>query len=269
MIMIALLLGCRPPAEGAAADTGQPSLEVQTLSDDSPYTSHFDRYIDVFGVRLLAAPDVPDDKITHAATITAEYLDNDEDGIADDPPVVTALSEERAVILMFANADAMEGSGLFWQGWMNDVFAQDLAADETAPEGEFDASYEEVLHLIQTAGWAQVYAEVGTEEGTELAEAMDIARGGHFESIPEPYPSAAWYHYDDTTCDYECMATEYFYWAMTSLLGVQAGRCGEIDDEWELCTADDVRGTDTAITALLEGGAVPLPTVAPDGVYTP
>ena len=86
---------------------------------------------------------------------------------------------------------------------------------------------------------------------------------------PDIYKRCAGYHYDDTTCDYECMATEYFYWAMTSLLGVQAGRCGEIDHEWELCTADDVRGTDTAITALLEGGAVPLPTVAPDGVYTP
>ncbi len=269
MLLISLILGCQPPPEGAAADTGQPSLEVLTLPDDSPYTSHFDRYIDAYGVRLLAAPDVPDDKLTHAATITAEYLDNDEDGAADDPAVVASLSEERAVILMFATADALESSGVFWRRWMRDVFAQDLAADETAPANHFDASYEEILHLIQNAGWAMVYPELGTEEGTALAEAMDTARGGHFESIPDPYPSEAWYHYDDETCEYECMGTEYFYWAMTSLLGIQADRCDEIEHEWELCTAADVRDTDAAVTALLEDGSFGLPTTAPDGEYAP
>lgn len=36
------------------------------------------------------------------------------------------------------------------------------------------------------------------------------------------YPSCTGkYHYDDTTCDYNCMSTEFMYWALTSYLGAQ------------------------------------------------
>ena len=50
---------------------------------------------------------------------------------------------------------------------------------------------------------------------------MDKARGGQFTEIPNQYPSSAWYTYDDETCDYKCMSTEYIYWALTSILGGQ------------------------------------------------
>ena len=64
------------------------------------------------------------------------------------------------------------------------------------------------------------------------------------------------------------MATEYFYWGLTSLLGAQADRCEEIAHEWELCTASSMRETDTALTALFTDGRYTLPTVLPDGNYT-
>ena len=90
-------------------------------------------------------------------------------------------------------------------------------------------------------------------------------------SIPNPYPAEAWYHYDDWTCDYGCMATEYVYWALTSLLGGQSypGRCDAIDHEWELCTPEQVMATDVAVTALLQESGYVLPTVLPDGTYEP
>jgi len=50
---------------------------------------------------------------------------------------------------------------------------------------------------------------------------MDIARGGHFKKIPHKYPEIAWYTYDDRTCKYDCMATEYIYWELPSMLGAQ------------------------------------------------
>ncbi len=50
---------------------------------------------------------------------------------------------------------------------------------------------------------------------------MDIARGGHFTSVPTTYPSNAIYHYYDRTCEYDCMGTEFIYWALTSLLNGQ------------------------------------------------
>ena len=59
----------------------------------------------------------------------------------------------------------------------------------------------------------------GEGTGSKLDAAMDIARGGKFTSIPNPYPSGAWYTYDDETCTYNCQAGEYIYWATNTALG--------------------------------------------------
>ena len=108
---------------------------------------------------------------------------------------------------------------------------QDLGADETVLEwhtthsGRFDASIEEVWHLVTHVGYANAYPDIfGEREGTKVANAMDIARGGRFTTIPNYYPNNAWYTYNDKTCDYNCMVTEYVYWAMTSILGTQENR---------------------------------------------
>ena len=70
---------------------------------------------------------------------------------------------------------------------------------------------------------------------------MDIARGGQWLNVPSSYPDEAWYHYDDESCDYACMITEYFYWSLTSLLGAQRNRYDEISHEWELHTPDKMK----------------------------
>eukprot|EP00666_Eupelagonemidae_sp_cell4sb_P000715 gene715-13661_t len=49
------------------------------------------------------------------------------------------------------------------------------------------------------------------------------------------------FHYSDRTCDFACLASEYEWWSITSLLGGQdgsqgapnKGRCEDIADEWE------------------------------------
>jgi len=129
-----------------------------------------------------------------------------------------------------------------------------------------------VLHLVTSRGYSRVYpADLGEQSGSTLTDAMDLARGGHFVSVPTSYPDEAWYHYDDPTCDYECMATEYFYWALTSMLGAQdyPGRCDDIAVEWEPCTRALVESMDPAVFALLSDAAWSLPTVLPDGSYSP
>ena len=63
------------------------------------------------------------------------------------------------------------------------------------------------------------------------------------------------------------MATEYIYWAMTSVLGAQETRAHEIQQEWKLNTEVKVRETDKAIYALLTDPTYVFPTVLPDGTY--
>lgn len=136
---------------------------------------------------------------------------------------------------------------------------QDLYEMETHPKysakkGEpFDAALEEVLHYI-TNGYAATMPEAFavSGKGSKLTAAMDKARGGSFKGAPpKKYPAGAWYSYSDETCTYNCQAVEYFYWALTSMLGGQKNRFGDIGHEWALVTRAKVEEKDKDIFALL------------------
>ena len=158
-----------------------------------------------------------------------------------------------------------------------------LYEEETNPSGSrFDASLEEILHLITMIGYADAYPDVfGEFSGSKVAKLMDEARGGHFEededwdedsgrgngAVPNSYSSDSWYHYDDETCSYACMITEYMYWSLTSILGAQKDRCSKINGEWELCTKELVDEGDHELYHLLTDPQYKLATILPDGTY--
>ncbi len=188
------------------------------------------------------------------------------------PGLLEKLLENRAMLMMGAHGEEFEELGLWETDVPDEWGGQDLYGQETNPADGFDAALEEVLHLLSVWGYEHAYPDgLGSEPTTLLTEAMDIARGGHFESIPNPYPEQAWYHYDDWTCDYRCMAVEYFYWALTTKLGAQSDpeRCEWISNEWALCTPNQLESGDTLIWALLTDPTYKLPTVLPDGDYSP
>jgi hypothetical protein len=229
----------------------------------------FSRKVVVFGIDIYAVAKVSDDKLLHAANVMAQYLDNNEDGIVDNQVVLDKMIENKAFVIMWKkerdlNIEPPAGRE-----------GQDLGNDETNPDfvangniGIFDASLEEIWHIITHAGYANAYPNVfGENAGTSISNAMDIARSGYFINIPNQYPNDAWYSYDDATCDYECQVTEYFYWAMTSILGAQENRLDEIEHEWKLNTKQKVLHTDTTIYKLLTDPQFCFPTVLPDGTY--
>jgi len=264
--------------DNPAGPTDCSALRIDELAETGPLSglgSYFDRQVHVFGVHLVAAASVSDRKLLHAAGVMAQYLDNDEDGSPDDARVVEEMTRANALLVMFGTEEELEASGIFEDASVRDFQIQDLYASETHPDGSsaetgFDASLEEVLHLISSAGWSAAYPEAfGEESGSRLTDAMDTARGGRFTSLPPSYPAAAWYHYDDPSCDYRCMATEYFYWSLTSILGAQdyPGRCEEIADEWELCSAQRVESGDEMVHRLLTDPSIALPNQVPDGNY--
>ena len=234
----------------------------------------FTQHASIFGVDVIATRGVPQDKLLHAVHVLAQYLDNDEDGEADDGRVLAALRERGALLVMGSaeeDFEELEYRDLERAGF---ELSQDLYALETHPAGSslsggFDYALEEVWHLV-SFGWAETYPEVfAFERGSRLAAAMDLARGGYHRRIPRRYPPEAWYSYYDRTCDYGCQVAEYFYWTLTSKLGAQCypGRAGEIDEEWRLTTPGELEKGDRAVWSLLDDQSWKLPQVIPDGSY--
>ena len=232
--------------------------------------SSFNKKVIVFGIDLYAVREVEDAKLLHAANVMAQYLDNDEDGLIDNQLVLNKMLGNKAFLVMWKKKKDLNirpPSGRI---------GQDLGNDETNPSfvsngntGRFDATLEEVLHLINNAGHSYAYPETfGKNQKSALSKAMDVARGGRFFKIPSIYPANAWFSYYDSTCDYEtCQTIEYLYWALTSILGAQENRLNEIGKEWKLNTVDLLENTDNEIFELLTNPIYNLPTILPDGSY--
>lgn len=274
-LLLIFLIGTVP----ILAQDSDTVLEITDLPDGLPDAfDAFEQYVNVFGVHVVADERVDADKVLHAAGVLAQYLDNDQDGEVDNEDVLEEMLDFDATLFMFDDEDR-EMDEFFDQIERSfdpeDIAMQPLFGFETHPEGSrdegrFDATLEEVLHLITYAGYSQAYPDVwGEEPDTEVANAMDIARGGFFERVPNRYPDDAWYTYYDRTCDYPCQITEYIYWSLTSLLGAQdfPGRLEEIEEEWRLNTPELVESQDPAIYDLLTDPIYAFPTTLPDGNY--
>eukprot|EP00962_Isochrysis_galbana_P024605 scaffold7552_cov112-Isochrysis_galbana.AAC.1 len=183
--------------------------------------------------------------------VLAAYLDNDQDGCADDPNMLTSGlhlglklpgSGTRTQVVnglallpklqIAEHANRSRAASRLYAG------LQELFADEMRPEcsGErgvrpspsaedeecFDASLEEVLHLVTTAGLAEAYpATWGEAGGSAVAELMDASRGGRFSRTPARYPPSAVFCFSDRGCDYACQVSEFVYWVATTARGAQ------------------------------------------------
>jgi hypothetical protein len=283
LLLLALLLsGCGKSKLDEEADGAKSQVIVENaiaVRELPPavggLSGTFNQYVNVFGVHIVATDDVPRDRLLHAANVMAQYLDNNGNSLPDNHMVVAQMIAHDALIIMPAT---QSGARLLYLKLPFHILragvGQELYGEETVPPGQigifggFDASLEEILHLITNAGYAQAYPETfDSMYESELLRLSDQARGGRFDSPPEIYPAEAWFHYDDETCDRACNADEYFYWALTTLLGGQMHRCEEIAREWEPCTAEQLREVDPEIVALLTDSQWQLPTELPNGRY--
>ena len=238
------------------------SEDLQKAIDD-----FFPKQEKVFGVKIIGTENTPLEKINMAANILNQWLDNNNDGNPDNNLVINALIKNNATLIMGQSEDDLE----FFLENLIDVLENtniDIENFESTLVGlissEPNVAYlEEILHLVTQVGYANAYPEVfGEFKGSSISKAMDVARGGYFETVPEIYPNSSWYHYYDKSCDYACMITEYFYWSLTSLLGAQINRYDEISEEWELNTPNKMT-KDKLIMELLKDEKYQIPNRLP------
>ena len=243
-----------------------------------PAFSIFSKYVNMLDIiHIYAESNISDEKVLHVAAVAAELLDNDEDGNVDDPLIEASLIELNTIMPIFQSENG-NSIDTFFDNLDDDgclgavLFRNEIDPNQPGHWGD-DATVEEVLHTINSCGHVEVYPSLYALEpnSSDLTAAMDMARGGQFINIPDPYPDEAWYHYDDWTCEYDCMAMEYLYWCIVTNMGILADEqtCAGIANEWEPCTPELFESTDTLMFNLVTNPENMLPQLAPDGNYCP
>ena len=261
-------------------------------------SSSFTKGLTVFGISLLATSGVSDAKLLHAANVTAELLDNDENGTVDNTCVVAKLNDLSTYVTMY-NTDSSE----FNTDTLVDAEVTkmtSLGANETvdnyADNVSHDASIEEIFHLITQYGYSNVYPTVFGELNTStatMAQAMDVARGSTTPqrdlsagdnstgwdynntdcstagSVDNTSNDKAWYFYADKTADYQTMQTEYMYWSVSSKFGMHDSAAGltKASTEWCPNTKAKLLAQDPTIYNLIDNSTYAFPTVLPNASY--
>jgi len=250
---------------------------IEANSNNSLAFSGFTKFVSVLDCfQVYAEPSISDAKILHAAAVAAELIDNNEDGIVDDVLLKNELSASGALIPIFST-EGSNAENIFFNNYNGNGAAAVLYKNEMNPNQTgiwgADATVEEVIHVINAVGHTAIYPSAFelSPNSSLMTTAMDVARGGQFLTIPNPYPANAWYHYDDFTCDYGCMAIEYMYWAIVSHMGIldNPSTCAGIANEWEPCTPALFQSTDVLMYNLITDPQYLLPQVAPEGNYCP
>ena len=257
--------------------------EVCFEIEDNPNPNHpafsiFSKYVNVLNcIHVYAESNITDEKVLHVAAVAAELLDNDEDGNVDNPLIEASLIELNTIMPVFQSENG-NSIDTFFDNLEDDgclgavLFRNEIDPSQPGHWGD-DATVEEVLHTINSCGHVEVYPSLYALEpnSSYLTDAMDLARGGQFINIPDPYPEEAWYHYDDWSCEYDCMAMEYLYWCIVTNMGILADgeTCSGIANEWEPCTPELFESTDTLMFNLVTNPENMLPQLAPDGNYCP
>ena len=276
MIVRFLLFALAAPCSVLAQNTVCFEIESNPNSND-PALASFTKYIRVLDcLSIYAESSISDAKVLHAAAVAAELLDNNEDGVADDLLIQNELMSQEALMPLFSS-EGSEAEEAFMDNYDGEGVSAVLYNDEIDPSqpGHWgdDASVEEILHTINHVGHTYIYPDAfGLEPNSStLSAAMDLARAGQFLEVPNTYPDAAWYHYDDETCSYECMAIEYLYWAIVSAMGIldDPQTAAGIANEWEPYSPELLQTMDPQVHALITNPAFLLPLNAPDGNYCP
>ena len=177
-------------------------------------TKIFDKGAIVFESMLICGTSmVPQEKIAHAANVAAQWLDNNQDGVVDNPAVLEELKKNKATLLMsemgFSEIFMIKNFAEIEKGGF---FIQDLYAEETNNPNQRDASQEEIHHLIWGAGFASVYPEVFDDQSRD----SEIYAAWKFSD------KKGYYRYDDPTCDDFCKTMEHLYKATAALLNSSA-----------------------------------------------
>lgn len=240
-------------------------------SGNSKLTQYCHKHVNVFGITVCVTKkswEASSAKADHVANVVAQYIDNDEDGVADDTALPAQFASTNSILIYhnkdsdrftsrelafinhgaLASCDYTSTQNLFqtevitnscavpenrgavssdrstWQ----DKFSSTTDANGNTCDTTFDATIEEVLHLVNSAGTDVLYNSIwGAATESTVGGYLDTLKGdcgnGYSGDYKDPTltPETCSYSYDDGTCDASCIVIEGIYWSLTTYLGAQ------------------------------------------------
>ena len=102
-------------------------LNIETNPNpNDPALGLFSKYVNVLDcIHIYAVSSITDEKVLHVAAVAAELIDNNEDGIVDDPNIESELNNNITVMPIFhsensrLNEPAFELKGMTKNRWIN------------------------------------------------------------------------------------------------------------------------------------------------------
>ena len=218
----------------------------------------YDKSAVVFdAVVICGTSGVSQDKLDHASAVAAQWLDNDQDGVVDEPRLLAQLEMTEPAVLMTEN-----GIGV-WSGIRTLIAkrgiagTQDLGAQETNPNGgRRDAAPEEIHHVIMNNGWQRLLPDTFSEVDADNSVLRQAWQQAETEEL---------YSYDDPTCDSTCKVTEFVYLATAAYLGSDADLQ---TDELRIQDQQQLRESAPTVVEIFESSDYTYPLIMwPDGNY--
>ena len=216
----------------------------------------FDKSAVIFdAITIYGTKGVPAEKLKHAAKVTAQWLDNNQDGQIDDNNLQESLIKNKAVVIMSKDGFSTVPMVQIISKFLGHAL-QDLSAEETNNPERRDASQEEIHHIIMNAGFQKMLPSAFSDQesdGSMLYEIWKYADDNGF------------YAYNDPTCDDACKTTEFVYLATAAYLDSQADL---FSDEMRVKTRAALKEELPEIIEIFESNAYVYPIhIWPDGNY--
>jgi hypothetical protein len=234
---------------------------VDNPDQDQKAFSKFSKMINVFGIKLYIEKGFENDKAIYIANILAELLDNDEDGVIDNPEVYQKLLENKACmpLVMKEKSSALKTLNKHYKGiGIADILMNDEVFPKTGTTAKKeDVAVHELLHLIHLVGYAYTYPEWDDKETSSqirLAMNSDIANG-YYNPLK---------HYSDNP---EIQCKEYSMWVQTTIMGCYQNPTPLFiqENEWTLLTVDQIQSS--AAYSFVTNNLYKCALIKPDGIY--
>ncbi len=236
------------------------------------------KVVNCYRIPIFGTAASNDDDLLQVAHHLGEYIDNDEDGIADNGLVHRAAIANDSFIVVFKDQDEFDtfaAAGDIPSVYLNAFNVRFIMGENIRTEmrsGRLDQSRVETLKLWLRAGYSSVtdYTSVfGELEGTVIEGFMQAAKDDVWMFGNVALDKPGWFHVDSTSIPQ--LISEYFYYVMGSRIGLFdfSGGGRTIRADWDLDTEEKLRGGDIWAYYLVNKPDYRLPRRMPDNEYNP